>query len=237
MVLRRPVNRKNQKDLSRREWDDFINAINSMHGTRAQSPAYREFVNIHVQAMSPVGMSWRVHSMPPPMGMVGVNFLAWHRQYLIAFEDRLGFPIPFWDWIEDPQVPSRLADSSLLRGWSVTRVWTPEFMPTEDQLNSAIKKRRFYRFQIDLESVHGGVHNALGLDSRLNVRGTMATSSSPADPVFWLHHSNIDRIWAEWQKQHIGAKPRNLGETLQPSPMFGIKVGSLLDISTKYSYI
>jgi hypothetical protein len=31
------------------------------------------------------------------------------------------------------------------------------------------------------------------------VGGSMMTSCSPNDPVFWLHHCNIDRLWAEWQ--------------------------------------
>ena len=217
MVLHRPVNRKNQKVLSKKEWDTFINAINSMHGTRAKSPAYREFVDIHVQAMSHMGMSWRVHSMRQ-MGMIGVNFLAWHRHYLMAFEDRLGQPIPYWDWINDPQVPARLAVPRLLKAWSVTRVWTPELMPTKIELDSATDDKSFNRFQIDLEAVHGGVHNALGLDNRMNPVGTMATATSPADPIFWLHHSNIDRIWAEWQIQHPDAKPRNLSEILQTTP-------------------
>jgi tyrosinase len=31
--------------------------------------------------------------------------------------------------------------------------------------------------------------------------GTMASlASSINDPVFWLVHSNVDRLWAEWQK-------------------------------------
>ncbi|MEH2068977.1 MAG: tyrosinase family protein [Nostoc sp.] len=30
--------------------------------------------------------------------------------------------------------------------------------------------------------------------------GTMGNiPSSPYDPVFWLHHANVDRLWAEWQ--------------------------------------
>lgn len=32
--------------------------------------------------------------------------------------------------------------------------------------------------------------------------GTMALPTSPNDPVFFLHHSNIDRLWAEWQETH-----------------------------------
>jgi tyrosinase len=30
--------------------------------------------------------------------------------------------------------------------------------------------------------------------------------SSPYDPVFWLHHANVDRLWAEWQANgHAGS--------------------------------
>ena len=37
---------------------------------------------------------------------------------------------------------------------------------------------------------HNGVHNWMG--------GNMATMLSPRDPLFYLHHSNCDRIWANW---------------------------------------
>lgn len=33
----------------------------------------------------------------------------------------------------------------------------------------------------------------------------MVVSTSPNDPVFFLHHCNVDRIWATWQKQRPGA--------------------------------
>ncbi len=31
------------------------------------------------------------------------------------------------------------------------------------------------------------------------VGGDMMTSTSPNDPVFYLHHASIDRIWSAWQ--------------------------------------
>jgi tyrosinase len=39
------------------------------------------------------------------------------------------------------------------------------------------------------------------------VAGTMGGMTSPNDPVFWLHHCNIDRLWALWQRTHTGASP------------------------------
>ena len=30
------------------------------------------------------------------------------------------------------------------------------------------------------------------------------TFVSPADPLFWLHHAEVDRIWHQWQQRHPG---------------------------------
>jgi tyrosinase len=221
--------RPNQKDLSESDWDEFIDAINSMHGTGARMPAYREFVSLHVDAMDMGGMSWGVHTMPS-MGMVGINFLAWHRQFLHAFEKRLEIPLPYWDWIEDPQIPPRLNDRRLLRRWSVARRWNPDEMPTDDQVESQIRPSVFSVFQRSLElGAHAAVHIAIG--------GTMNSSSSPADPIFFLHHANLDRIWAEWQQQNPGSNPTNRNEILQRRPIMGVRVSSILKISSLgYSY-
>ena len=40
------------------------------------------------------------------------------------------------------------------------------------------------------QSPHNNVHNDIG--------GEMATGESPRDPIFWLHHANIDRLWKKW---------------------------------------
>ena len=47
--------------------------------------------------------------------------------------------------------------------------------------------------------LHNLVHRYVG--------GTMGFMTSPNDPVFWMHHGNIDRLWGEWQRQHPAAAP------------------------------
>ena len=42
--------------------------------------------------------------------------------------------------------------------------------------------------------MHNGVHGWVG--------GNMMPMTSPNDPVFFLHHCNIDRLWAMWQQKH-----------------------------------
>ena len=71
--------RKNQSRLTRSEWRDFIAALDALRAPDAPAPAYGVFVRVHVDAMTTAeGMRWGVHTMLD-MGMIGRNFLAWHR--------------------------------------------------------------------------------------------------------------------------------------------------------------
>lgn len=55
-------------------------------------------------------------------------------------------------------------------------------------------------------SPHGTVHVEIG--------GWMRNPEEAAqDPIFWLHHSNIDRIWAVWNEREGGANPNESGWT------------------------
>jgi tyrosinase len=49
-----------------------------------------------------------------------------------------------------------------------------------------------------------GWHGAGSLHNRVHlwVGGSMLPSTSPNDPVFFLHHCNVDRLWAEWTRRH-----------------------------------
>ena len=38
-------------------------------------------------------------------------------------------------------------------------------------------------------------------------RGHIGSGLSPLDPIFWLHHCMVDRVWAEWQTTHATPDP------------------------------
>merc|ERR1712127_1071236 len=42
---------------------------------------------------------------------------------------------------------------------------------------------------------HNSQHCAIG--------GYMCGFSSPHDPVFWAHHAFVDKVWFDWQLQHL----------------------------------
>jgi tyrosinase len=53
-------------------------------------------------------------------------------------------------------------------------------------------------------ALHAWVGGVLSTGVRPAIRGTMVLMTSPNDPIFFLHHANIDRLWAEWQAAHPG---------------------------------
>lgn len=53
----------------------------------------------------------------------------------------------------------------------------------------------YFSFRNRLES-GGSAHNS----GHRWIGGHMATRLSPNDPIFWLHHAQVDRLWALWQK-------------------------------------
>ena len=65
--------------------------------------------------------------------------------------------------------------------------------------------------------LHNQVHVWIG--------GSMGPGTSPNDPIFFLHHCNVDRLWADWQNRHPtasyepqsgGPQGHNLGDPMFP---------------------
>ncbi|KAJ3146450.1 hypothetical protein HDU86_008502 [Geranomyces michiganensis] len=61
-------------------------------------------------------------------------------------------------------------------------------------LVEAFKETEYDNFRQRIESGgHNHLHNAFS--------GDMGGGWSPADPIFWLHHGFIDKLWAMWQEK------------------------------------
>jgi len=82
------------------------------------------------------------------------------------------------------------------------------------------------------------------------VGGDMLFSSSPNDPVFYLNHCNVDRIWASWLNQFGATYVPDQSESddlqghriddamysLLTDPSNPITPGQMLDVQDFYSY-
>ena len=79
----------------------------------------------------------------------------------------------------------------------------------------------------------------------------MLVSSSPNDPVFFLNHCNVDRIWTAWQKKYPSepyrpaqSAPQTLFRHRIDDPMYSIFAAGtngpppsqMLDVRALYSY-
>ena len=205
--------RKNQRNLSATEWGRFIHAIEALAMSGVPTPTYQEFVEIHRRAMdTAAGHAWGAHG--------ALNFLPWHREYLAKLEAALIainplVTIPYWDWVNDRAIPPQLNNAADIADWGITRgaSFNAALLPTAPTVNAALASPDFATLTASIEWPHNTVHNV--------VSGTMGTSTSPADPLFWLHHAFIDKLWADWQVTHPapGGNPTNMADTLQPPPI------------------
>lgn len=71
----------------------------------------------------------------------------------------------------------------------------------DSQRTTAAQRARadeLFRFRLEYD-LHNLVHRYVG--------GDMVLAASPNDPVFWLHHCNLDRLWSLWEQTTGKAAP------------------------------
>lgn len=209
--------RKNYQEMTSSEQADFNSALDTLwnggatgmndHAGMAAMHATHFLTNIHTNGAT----------------TIGYNFTSFHRFYILHWELLLkntdpGYEylcLPYWDWRSDPvhgaSAPSAISDpnfweysflpSANFTSWGVTRT-TPyppgNTLPSAGAVSGIMPTTTFPpptnpNFSQALEGVHGGGHTY--------VNGTMASSSAPLDPVFYLHHAMVDKIWADWADQ------------------------------------
>ena len=96
-------------------------------------------------------------------------------------------------------------------------------LPTPEDVEQALSAPNFLDFSDRLENLHGWVHVWIG--------GTTAEVPWAAyDPLFWAHHSMVDRLWRIWQ---LGNPEANIDRALlrQALPPFNMTVEETLDVT------
>lgn len=178
--------RKSTVCLTQAEWDAYNNAINEL----VASGRWQQLYMFHANRNG----NHRMHgSMSGPVGYG--RFLYWHRVYLILCENALrevddSITIPYWDWIRSEGVPEGL-NHMPIRGVS-RNTGTIDFTD-EEEISQILENDTFDSFVFALEVFpHNRGHNWVG--------GIMShPMDSPMDPFFYIHHANVDRIFALWQ--------------------------------------
>ncbi|KAJ9074313.1 hypothetical protein DSO57_1007734 [Entomophthora muscae] len=197
-------------------------------------------------------------------------FLPWHRQFTHHFERQLRkvnprVSLPYWNWSLDSQAPERsvvlsedyfgsqgskcLSDGPLT-GWrcrfpekhclsrsydggeTISAFYSPEL------LSHTLDGRKTYdEFRRAIEGPpHGNVHN--------NIGGDMSTMTSCNDPLFYLHHAFVDKLWLDWQSRESGREKEFGGKRADGSQAsvedeilpFGKQVKDALNANTSYCY-
>jgi tyrosinase len=76
----------------------------------------------------------------------------------------------------------------------------------------------FWFFWLVLEAGNPGITPRTHNTGHNFIGGHMAGDFSPNDPIFWLHHANVDRIWANWQRNRLQDVPSSTHADHWPLP-------------------
>jgi tyrosinase len=144
-------------------------------------------------------------------------FLAWHRAYLFFFEDicrdlsgNPDFALPFWNWVDDPGVPAAFQGDASNPLFDASRNPDPfsASLVGTTAISTLLNEPNFLRFgggglaatnpSLPAGNGAGRAENPPHNHIHNQVNGTMQTTTSPLDPLFWTHHCMVDYLWWEW---------------------------------------
>jgi tyrosinase len=116
------------------------------------------------------------------------------RQLQIVSKDPALY-IPYWDYYAFARMPWEFTNSPstnpLYRDRTNTDVTAASLAPFSDSIISFPRYWSSNPFETSVESApHNTFHSIVG--------GVMWTMNAPLDPIFWLHHCYIDRLWSAW---------------------------------------
>lgn len=201
--------RKNANTLTPGERDRFVAAFAQLNN-RGAGP-FTNFREMHTNVSSP-----QAHGAP--------GFLPWHRAYLLDLERELqaidpSVALHYWRFDQaSPNIFTRdflgVSDAIGTVEFSATnplQFWVTDGVPGINRrpffsTNSAPPGLRteaqtialgatYTLFRVMEGNPHGSAHTSFG--GSISSIGTAAR-----DPLFFLLHCNVDRLWAKWQRQN-----------------------------------
>src|SRR6185503_11440216 len=203
--------RKNAVKLTPAERARFISAL-----ARLNNQGLGRFVDFRDMHNSATNVLAQSHGIP--------GFLPWHRAYLLDLERELqaidpSVALPYWRF--DQAAPSlftldflgvanstgtvRFSSTNPLQFWRASTIpgvnrrplfntsTPPPDLLTEAQTIALSSTYPNFRRLME-DNPHGWAHTSFGGFIR-------NPATAPHDPLFFLLHCNVDRLWAKWQQQ------------------------------------
>lgn len=203
--------RKNANGLTNGERDRFVAAFAQLNDQGLGR--FTDFRDMHQTQASLA----QAHGAP--------GFLPWHRAYLLDLERELqaidpSVALPYWRFdqpapnlftreffgVSDSNGNVQFAANNPLQFWRTNGVvgiirsphfptsQAPPGLLTEAQTLALGGPGALYRdFRRMENNPHGFAHTSFG-------GFLFSPSTAPRDPLFFLLHGNVDRLWAKWQK-------------------------------------
>ena len=128
-------------------------------------------------------------------------YLYFFERILRAKSGNPNLTLPYWNYQTSGAVPLNYripatAANPLYNSTRFASINSGATIPTSisTNINNALNLTSYMPFQSSIEGPHGSVHTSIG--------GNMsAVDAAALDPVFWLHHTNIDRLWEAWLRK------------------------------------
>ncbi len=200
--------RKNANTLTPGERDRFVSAFAQLNNKGAGR--FQDFRDMHTAVSSP-----QAH------GHAG--FLPWHRAYILDLERELqaidpSVALPYWRFdqpapnlftldfvgVSDASGTVQFSNANPLQFWvtdGVPGINRRPFFPTSQAPPGLLTEAQtlalggqFAAFRNMEGNPHGSAHVSFG--------GSISSIPTAAkDPLFFMLHCNVDRLWAKWQRQ------------------------------------
>jgi tyrosinase len=215
--------RKDSRQLTGDEQNRFLNAFTQINALGALGP----LVDIHSNSIH------QMHGNP--------RFLPWHRIYLLRMEELLmsvdpTVCLPYWKSSEEQAFPSWLLSFTptvnIIGGpHTVTRnIGVFATLPNAAAVAAALTNSTFNPFAQQLEGIHNSGHVWVG-------GSMMSIPTAPTDPIFWMHHAEIDRIWSVWQAANPGQNPSLAGAAAIMDPWSETETNTRDITALGYAYV